>query len=127
VTRIFSKRSYEKGVVIVRVEQEVIFSSADANCSCYAHISQTNVHRAVHNFLPHKFPTFLFIIAIVWNAPLVMAGHSVTLSTRVYRLSSHLHSRSQHGCKREDGGTHCLHLISDNLGWFEDNPVNVEM
>ena len=25
-----------------------------------------------------------------------------------------------HGCKK-------LHLISDNLGWFEDQPVNIEM
>ena len=53
VTRVFSKRSYEKGVVIVRVEKE-------------------------------------------------------------------------DGCNRADRD-HCMHLIADNLGWFEDNAVNVEI
>jgi len=53
VQRVFSKRSYERGVVIVRVEKE-------------------------------------------------------------------------DGCHRKDEGDHCLHLIADNMGWFEDQPTNVE-
>eukprot|EP00290_Baffinella_frigidus_P007162 CAMPEP_0180116384 /NCGR_PEP_ID=MMETSP0986-20121125/341_1 /TAXON_ID=697907 /ORGANISM="non described non described, Strain CCMP2293" /LENGTH=129 /DNA_ID=CAMNT_0022055157 /DNA_START=21 /DNA_END=410 /DNA_ORIENTATION=+ len=46
--------------------------------------------------------------------------HAYTRGVVVARIDA------KDGCKRADGGDHCMHLISDNLGWFEDNPVNVE-
>lgn len=88
MTRVFGKRSYEKGVVIVRVEQKVA-------------------------------PVLL---TTLWRARLHARTHSPA-ETRHKFARAHM----QDGCKRSDGADHCLHLIADNLGWFEDNPVNVEM
>ncbi|EKX45024.1 hypothetical protein GUITHDRAFT_109069 [Guillardia theta CCMP2712] len=69
------------------------------------------------------------------KARMAIAFTCKTCETRVFRSFSKrayekgvviIRVEQKDGCNRQDGGNHCLHLIADNLGWFEDRPVNVE-
>eukprot|EP00286_Rhodomonas_abbreviata_P020190 CAMPEP_0181299850 /NCGR_PEP_ID=MMETSP1101-20121128/6572_1 /TAXON_ID=46948 /ORGANISM="Rhodomonas abbreviata, Strain Caron Lab Isolate" /LENGTH=202 /DNA_ID=CAMNT_0023405039 /DNA_START=57 /DNA_END=661 /DNA_ORIENTATION=- len=84
-----------------------------------------NVGETVHD--PGSGPSPKERMAIVFSCVTCDARVTRTFTKRSYERGVVIvRVEKEDGCTREDGKDHCLHLIADNLGWFEDQPVNIE-